>query len=333
MKEADMEETSKADGATDAVSQATLNALLVSHLSKVNVQQEKELRWKNIRFFLMMGAVLFCAISYAVVGYFFFHQNMEDPSGDYASLVRIEGVIDASGKAAADKINPALAKAFGDKKSKGVVLLINSPGGSPVQSSMMYDRIKELRHKYPQKRVVVVAEDMLTSGAYFISSAADKIYVNRSTITGSIGVITTQFGFPKLLDRVGVERRVFTAGINKDRMDQFLPIKEEDATKIRHVLNAIHGHFIDAVLQFRKDRIKESPDKLFTGDFWTGAEAVKLGLADGLGDLQTVLKKEFNVEYTQDYTPVPGIFDRFGGILSSALKDVIVSELEGFQIR
>lgn len=329
-----MGENDKAGGLeAAATNNAALNAILIEHLSKSIFQQERELRWKNMRFFILMGLALVFSVGYYIAVYFYFHPNMEDVHGDYASLVRIEGVIDASGKASADKINPALAKAFGDQKSKGVVLLINSPGGSPVQSSMMYDRIEELRKKYPEKKVVVVAEDMLTSGAYFVSSAADKIYVNRSTITGSIGVITSQFGFPKLLDRLGVERRVFTAGINKDRMDQFLPIKKEDAAKMRIVLTQIHDHFMDAVLRLRKDRLKANPDKLFTGDFWTGAEAVKLGLADGMGDLQDVIKKEFGVEYTQDYTPLPGLFDRFGGILSSALKDLIVSELSGFQIR
>lgn len=307
-------------------SQAALNTLLVEHLSKNIAQHERDLRWKNIRFFILSGiALLFTAI-YAVAGYFAFSPYQEKAAGDYASLIRIEGVIDAGNKAAADKLNPAFAKAFADKKAKGVVLLINSPGGSPVQAALMYERIRELRKEHPNLKIVAVAEDMLTSGGYFIAAAADEIYVNRSTVAGSIGVISSQFGFPKLLDRVGVERRVFTAGINKNRFDQFLPMKEQDKKKMDSLLDKIHEHFKDAVLEARKGRLKASPDVLFTGDFWTGEDAVKYGLADGLGSLPSVLKKEFGVEYTQDYTPAPSLFDRFGGILAKSIQDFLVSE-------
>lgn len=317
----------------EEVSTSALNALLVEQITKSMQVQEKDLRWKNMRFFILVGGFLLLYAGYFIFGYFTFFSGPDKADGDYASMVRIEGLIDASGKASADKINPALVKAFSDKKAKGVVLLINSPGGSPVQSSLMYDRINELREKYPKLKVVVVAEDMLTSGSYWIASVADKIYVNRSTVTGSVGVIAAQFGYPKIMERFGVERRVVTAGLNKNRMDQYLPAKAEDKAKIESLLKGIHQHFIEAVMKNRKDRLKASPEKLFTGDFWNGDEAVKLGLADSLGGLPTALKNEFGVEFTQDYTPAPGFFDHISGIFSNSIRELFLSESAGIVIR
>lgn len=317
----------------DEVSSATLNTILVEQLTKSLQVQERDLRWKNMRFFILMGGAVLFATLYFTSLYVYVFPGTDKVDGDYAAMVKINGVIDANGKASAEKINPSLVKAFGDKKAKGVVLLINSPGGSPVQSSLINERIHQLREQYPKKKVVAVAEDMLTSGSYFIATAVDQIYVNRSTTTGSIGVIAAQFGFPKLLDRVGVERRVITAGENKDRLDQFLPVKKEDTVKIATLLKHIHEHFIDTVMKTRKGKIKLPPEKLFTGDFWTGEEAVKLGLVDAIGDLPTVLKKEFGVEYTQDYTQPPGLFDRFGGMLTMSLRDLFMSETPELSLR
>lgn len=317
----------------DELSHAALNTLLVTQLTKSLQVQERDLRWKNMRFFIIMGIALLFSIFYFASLYLYIFPGGDKINGEYAAMVRIEGVIDASGKASAEKINPSLVKAFSDKKAKGVVLLINSPGGSPVQSSLINERIHELREQYPNQKVVAVAEDMLTSGSYFIATAVDQIYVNRSTTTGSIGVIAAQFGFPKALDRLGVERRVITAGENKNRLDQFLPIKKQDTVKIEALLKQIHGHFIDTVMMTRKNKLKLPPAKLFTGDFWTGEEAVKLGLVDAIGDLPTVLKKEFGVEYTQDYTQAPGIFDRLGGMLTLSLRDLFLSEDSGLVLR
>ncbi|MHB8697774.1 MAG: S49 family peptidase [Sulfuricaulis sp.] len=318
---------------SDEMSSAALNTLLVTQLTKSLQVQERDLRWKNMRFFIIMGSALLFSVVYFTSLYLYIFPGNDQVHGDYAAMVRIEGVIDATGKASAEKINPSLVKAFKDKKAKGVVLLINSPGGSPVQSALINDRIHELRAQYPKKKVVVVAEDMLTSGSYYIATAVDKIYVNRSTTTGSVGVIAAQFGFPKILDRIGVERRVITAGIDKDRFDQFLPLKKEDSVKIAALLKQIHENFIDAVMETRKNKIKLPPDKLFTGDFWTGEEAVKLGLVDAIGDLPTVLKNEFGVEDTKDYTQAPGIFDRLGGMLTLSLRDLFLSEDTGLVLR
>lgn len=295
-----------------------LNVLLVEHLKRLNALQEqgfdiqrRELRWRNIRFagwFLLglMGVgiyALFTMLFYSVT-------NDGPPTEDYASLIRLDGVIAADQKISAQRINPALTRAFRDKKSKGVVLLINSPGGSPVQADLIRDRLLTLRQEYPDKKVVTVAEDMLTSGAYLIATGTESIYVNRSTVAGSIGVIMSGFGFDNILRRVGIERRLFTAGEHKAFLDPYTPVRKDDVARARTILNDTHRHFIDAVLESRGSRLRGEQKMLFNGDFWTGEKALALGLVDGIGDLPSVLKAVFHVEYTRDYTPVPSLFER-----------------------
>jgi len=295
-----------------------LNVLVVEHLKRLNTLQEqgfdiqkRELRWRNIRFagwFLLglMGVgvyALFTMLFYSVA-------NDGPPTEDYASLIRLDGVIAADQKISAWRINPALTRAFRDKKSKGVVLLINSPGGSPVQASLIRDRLLALRREYPGKKVVTVAEDMLTSGAYLVATGTESIYVNRSTVAGSIGVIMSGFGFDNILHRVGIERRLFTAGEHKAFLDPYTPVRQDDIARARAILNDTHRQFIDAVLESRGRRLKGERKNLFNGDFWTGEQALALGLVDGIGDLPSVLKAVFHVEHTRDYTPVPNLFER-----------------------
>lgn len=295
-----------------------LNVMLVEHLQRMNKTQEqgfqiqkRELRWRNIRFagWFLLG--LLTVGTYILITMFFYSStNDGPPTEDYASLVRLEGVIGSDQKISAQRINPALARAFRDTKSKGVVLLVNSPGGSPVQASLIRDRLIALRREYPGKKVVTIAEDMLTSGAYMIATGTDSIYVNRSTVAGSIGVIMSGFGFDGILHRVGVERRLFTAGEHKSFLDPFTPVRKNDIARARAVLDDTHRHFIDAVRESRGTRLKGDGKTLFNGDFWTGEKALALGLVDGIGDLPSVLKTVFHVEYTRDYTPTPNLFER-----------------------
>jgi protease-4 len=224
--------------------------------------------------------------------------------------VQIKGEI-ADGKPAnAVAINKALIRAFNDARARGVVLYVNSPGGSPVQSAIIHDRILALKAEHPDKPIVAVATDIVASGAYFVASAADRIYVNRSTITGSIGVMSAGFGFPDALQRLGIERRVFTAGEAKARLDPFMPLSDADTDKISRILGEIHEYFIESVTAARGDRLGPETAGLFEGDVWTGAEAIEFGLVDGLGDLTTVLQREFGVEHTRDYTVKPDVLDR-----------------------
>jgi protease-4 len=314
-----------------------LNVLLVEHLKRMNKLQEQgfhiqknELRWRNIRFagWFLLGLAgvgiyaLFTMLFYSVA-------NDGPPTEDYASLIRLDGVIASDQKISAQRINPALTRAFRDTKSKGVVLLINSPGGSPVQASLIRDRLLSLRQEYPGKKVVTVAEDMLTSGAYLIATGTEAIYVNRSTVAGSIGVIMSGFGFDGILHRVGVERRLFTAGDHKSFLDPYTPVRKDDVARARAVLDDTHRHFIDAVLESRRSRLKGDRKTLFNGDFWTGEKALALGLVDGIGDLSSVLKTALHVEYTRDYTPVPNLFERLQERLPGVAKQLLLGAADG----
>jgi len=294
-----------------------------------NILQERDLRWKNIRIFLIGIMVLLSAAVYWFVGNkitSFGHAIV--PDSDYAAVLRLSGPVDSESRVSAAKINPALATAFKDEKAKGIVLLINSPGGSPVQASLIHDRIVSLRAQYPTRKVIAVGEDMLTSAAYLIATGAPNIFVNPSTVTGSVGVISAQFGFPKLLHKLGIERRVYTSGENKGRLDQFKIAAPGDVSKLINVLGKVHEHFINSVLETRKGRLKGDAKVLFSGDFWTGEEAVKLGLVDGIGDLSTLIKREFGVEQTLDYTPTPSVFERLSSSFSLSITELFMGNLE-----
>lgn len=275
-------------------------------------------RWRNIRFFGWLFILLFYA-------FLIFGPSNSDPSDamlknkPYVSLIRLNGEIMPGAAFSAAKVLPELISAFRDKKASGVVLLINSPGGSPVQASIIHDKIEQLKKQY-NKKVIVVGEDALASGSYLVATAADKIYVNRDTLTGSIGVIMSGFGFTDAMAKVGVTRRVFTAGDNKDRLDPFLSLEPADVAKVKAVLNDVHQDFIQDVIDGRGKRLNADPKELFSGDFWSGSQAVKLGLADGTGNLWDVLQEEYNVKFYKDYTPEPSLFQKIIAGAETELK-------------
>jgi protease IV len=261
-------------------------------------------RWRNIRFFA--GFTLVAAAFLGFKGGSKDGANARFAGTPYASLVRINGEIGPGKAVSAAVLNPLLKRAFEDKYSKGVLLLVNSPGGTPVQATLIHDRILQLRKEHPDKHVVVVGEDTLASGAYLMSVAAEKIYVADGTVTGSIGVVSSGFGFDKALEHYGVERRVFHAGVHKDRLDSFEPLSPEDAAKMNALLEKVHTQFIDIVKAGRGTRLHGDDSTLFSGDFWTGDEAVQLGLADGIGDVTSVAEKEFHVQTFHEYSaPTP----------------------------
>lgn len=290
-------------------------------------ERRKDRRHKNVRFGLIVSAVLIMALSYLYLFTVLGGGGVgASPSGPYAAIVQLKGPIADGEPANAVSISKALTQAFRDLRAEGVVLYINSPGGSPVQSAIIYDRILALKAEHPDKPIVAVATDTVASGAYFVASAADKIYVNRSTIAGSIGVIRTGFGFSDALDRFGVERRVFTAGVNKAQLDPFTPLTDTDALKITGILSNVHAHFIESVKTGRGDRLALGTEGLFEGDVWTGSEAVDIGLVDGLGDLTSVLQLEFGVEHAKDYSIKPALLDRLMRFAASSAVDEIWSD-------
>lgn len=240
--------------------------------------------------------------------------------GKHSALVDLTGVIQAKGSASADNVISALQGAFKDKNTKGVILRVNSPGGSPVQAGIIYDEIRRLRRKYPNVPVYAVVEDICASGGYYVASATDKIYVDKASIVGSIGVIMDQFGFTGTMEKLGVERRVITAGENKAFLDPFSPLRPEDVEHAHELLNEVHRQFIDVVKKGRGKRLKESPE-LFSGLMWTGAKSIELGLADGYGSVDSVARDVIKAEDIVDYTRKENVAERIARRFGAALAD------------
>jgi len=250
--------------------------------------------------------------------------------GAHTALIEIDGVIESGGgSGAADSVIPALNRAYADANTVGIILRINSPGGSPVQAGMINDEMQRLRKAFPKKPLHVVVDEMCASGGYYIAAGADKIFVNKASIVGSIGVLIDGFGFNGLMDKIGVERRLLTAGENKGFLDPFSPQTDKQKLYAQSMLNEIHQQFISVVRQGRGARLKETPD-MFSGLFWTGAKAVELGLADGFGTVSGVARSEFKTDDLIDYTQQEGLSERvlkkFGaaigsGVLSTAMQD------------
>jgi protease-4 len=235
--------------------------------------------------------------------------SMTTGAGKHTALVDLEGIIAPDTKASADKVMKALNRAFKDANTQGVVLRINSPGGSPVQAGYINDEIRRLRAKYPNTPLFVVVQDLCASGGYYVAVAADKIYVDKASLVGSIGVIIGSFGFAGALEKLGIERRAYHAGDNKDFLDPFLPERPQDREHAQKMLAEIHQQFINVVRQGRGKRLKETPET-FSGLVWTGEKSVELGLADGLGSLDYVAREVVKAEKVVDYSPKDNVFEQ-----------------------
>ena len=240
---------------------------------------------------------------------------------EHTALVEIQGVIAYGADASADNIIQGLRAAFKEPNAKAIILRINSPGGSPVQAGYVYDEIKRLRVKYKEKKVYAVITDMCASGGYYIAVAADEIYADKASIVGSIGVLMNGFGFTKAMEKLGVERRLYTAGTSKGFLDPFSDVKPSDKQHIQSLLGTIHKQFIDTVKEGRGKRLVDD-DKLFTGLIWTGEESVALGLTDGLGSSGFVAREIIEAEKIIDYTPRPNYLDRFADRLGVAMASI-----------
>ncbi len=247
----------------------------------------------------------------------------------HTALVDVRGVIAEGELASADHLVTGLRAAFDNKHTKGVILRINSPGGSPVQAGYVYDEIKRLRALHPQKRLYAVISDLGASGGYYIAAAADEIYADKASLVGSIGVISSSFGFSDAMKRLGVERRVFTAGESKAFLDPFSPMKEADTEFWQSVLSVTHQQFIDQVKRGRGDRLKED-DKLFSGLIWSGEQALQLGLIDGLGSTgyvaRDIIGEEVIVDYTPKLSPFEQFTDRFGASVGRTMANYFGSD-------
>ncbi|CAH0149393.1 Putative signal peptide peptidase SppA [Massilia sp. Bi118] len=276
---------------------------------------------------------IFFKISFLLVALFaiwaysdFYTGSDLESLGRHTALIEIDGAIDDEGSGAADTVIPSLNKAFADAGSAAVVLRINSPGGSPVQAGIIVDEIQRLKKGYPNKPLYVVVDEICASGGYYIAAAADKIYVNKASIVGSVGVLMDGFGFTGLMDKLGVERRLLTAGENKGFLDPFSPQSDKQKQHALTMLNEIHEQFISVVRAGRGKRLKENPE-IFSGLYWTGAKAVEMGLADGFGTVDTVARDVVKAEDIIDYTAHEGLPERvlkkFGASVGSgAVKSI-----------
>ncbi|MEB3753473.1 signal peptide peptidase SppA [Acinetobacter sp. MD2(2019)] len=250
----------------------------------------------------------------------------------HLAVVDIEGTIGSSGSKSvnSDDTIKALKKAFAAKNSQAIVLNINSPGGSPVQSDDIWQEIRVLEQKYPSKKVYAVIGDMGASGAYYIASAANEIWVNPSSLVGSIGVIMPNYGVSGLAQKLGVEDRTMTSGSNKDILSMTKPINPAQRAHVQGVLDDVHQHFIDAVKQGRGARLKTNDPAIFSGLFWSGAQAVKIGIADRAGNLESLkreLKIDKTVDYTVQYSPFESILGKMGEEFGQGFSETVTQKL------
>ena len=281
------------------------------------VEQRRARRWGI--FFKLLG---FAYLTFLLVLFVDWRGPDGLVPGKHSALVDVVGVIDARGDASADRVTEALQNAFKNKSTQGVILRINSPGGSPVQAGIIYDEIRRLRGLYPNIPMYAVVEDICASGGYYVAAAADKIYVDKASIIGSIGVIMDGWGFTGTMEKLGVERRALVSGENKAFLDPFSPVDEKQKRHAQSMLDDIHKQFIDVVKKGRGKRLKESPE-LFSGLMWTGDRSVELGLADGLGSVDYVAREVIKAEDIFDYTKKQDITERFARRFGAAMAGVL----------
>ena len=239
---------------------------------------------------------------------------------EHTALVDLQGVI-AADQTSADSVISSLQGAFEDKKTKGVILRINSPGGSPVQAGQIYDEIRRLRALHPKVPLYAVVDDICASGGYYVAAGADRIFVDKASIVGSIGVLMDGFGFTQTMEKLGVERRLLTAGENKGFLDPFSPADPEQQAFAKQMLEEIHGQFIGVVRKGRGKRLKETPE-MFSGLVWSGETSIQLGLADGLGSVESVARDVIKAEDIVDYTQQESFAERLAGRLGATMAKV-----------
>jgi protease-4 len=293
---------------------------LIEKLATAALKEQRRARlwgifWKLLTF-AYLTVIIILAVDWKDTG--------DAKGGRHTALIEIKGLIAPGADSSAEKVSLALQSAFKDKNTLGVVLRINSPGGSPVQAQTIFDEMRRLRAKYPSIPLYAVVEDLCASGGYYVAAAADKIYVAKGSIVGSIGVRMDNFGVVGLMEKLGIERRLIAAGKNKALLDPFLPMQEEHRKIAEQLIDEIHQQFITAVREGRGKRLKETPD-MFSGLVWTGPKSIELGLTDGLGTLDSVardvIKAEDVVDYTQKENLAEKFARRFGMGAASALLE------------
>ena len=292
---------------------------VLEKLAFQSLKEQKRNRFWSIFFKILTVIWLFLALFYM------FHWvggNGGNSAEDHTALIDIQGEIGAQDQVSAESVVSSLHDAYENKHTKGVILRINSPGGSPVQAGIINDEIKRQRKLHPDIPVYAVVEDICASGGYYIAVAADKIYVDKASIIGSIGVLMDGFGFTGAMEKFGVERRLMTAGENKAMLDPFSPVNPKHKAFAQAMLNEVHQQFISVVREGRGSRLKETPET-FSGLFWSGEAGIKMGLADELGSYEYVAREVIKQENIVDYTASEGLADRvarkFGASMTQSM--------------
>ncbi len=310
--------------ASPAATDAAWQRRLIEDLARdALVERRRARRWQI--FFRVIGIALILLVVGVVFGRF----GGGEPSGDgrHTALIEINGVIESRGEVDADSVNMALRQAFKHKQTAAVVLRINSPGGSPVQAGIISDEIRRLRKLYPAVPIYAVVEELCASGGYYLAAAVDRIFVDKASLVGSIGVVLEGFGLTGLMDKAGVERRLLTAGSNKGFLDSFSPMSPQHKAHAQSMLNEIHQQFIRVVREGRGARLKETPE-LFSGLFWTGTRSIELGLADELGSLDTVARDVVKAETIVDFTSRENVVERLAKRVGASIGAVLSNDLQ-----
>ena len=301
-----------ASAAAAAPQRPAVEATLETVARALLQDRRSERRWRV--FFRLAWLGLALALLWAL---FVARNHVSAPGGPHTALIEVRGEISPDSEASAERIVAALKNAFEDKSAQAIVMRINSPGGSPVQAGIVNDEIKRLKAKH-NKKVYAVVEEICASGAYYIAVAADEIYVDKASLVGSIGVLMDGFGFTGTMEKLGVERRLLTAGENKGMLDPFSPQNEKQTAYAKAMIEQIHLQFIDVVKAGRGARLKESKE-MFSGLFWNGDEAIKLGLVDKVGNLDFVAREVIKAEEIIDYTTHDNLAERFAKRFGAAI--------------
>jgi protease IV len=283
-------------------------------------ERRADRRWRV--FFRLAWLLLFVFIFWSLLST---RGHSGATSGPHTALIEVRGEIAAEGEASAENLIAGLKGAFEDAESQAIVLRINSPGGSPVQAGIVNDEIRRLKAKH-KKPVYAVVEEMCASGAYYIAVAADEIFVDKASLVGSIGVLMDGFGFAGTMDKLGIERRLLTAGENKGMLDPFSPQNEKHRAYAQAMINQIHQQFITVVKEGRGKRLNETPDT-FSGLFWNGEEAVRQGLADKFGNLDYVAREVVKAEEVIDYTPKENVAEKLAKRFGASIGEGAVRAL------
>lgn len=291
-------------------------------------EQRRTRRWgiffKGLLFAYLL--VLLIMIAYPRLG-----GGISDSSEYHTAVVDVVGKIVEGEDTDAQTIIEGLRNAVEDENTKGIILHVNTPGGSPVQASYVFEEIRKIKKENPELPIYAVVSDICASGGYYIAAAADRIYVNQASIVGSIGVIMNGFGFVDTLNKLGIKRRLLTSGAHKAMLDPFSPVKEDEIEHMQKLLEQVHQQFIAAVRLGRGERLQETPE-MFSGLVWTGEESVKLGLADGFGSDDYVAREIIGEENMVNFTPQERLLDRLAGTLGAVFAQRMESIVQGISL-